>query len=72
MWLRGIVTGHCINPLYSKTVKELIPFVQTSDAIRWTRENVASLTKQSIIEQLGLDRTDYWEDATFVEDLGMY
>ena len=55
---------------YSR-LRELVPFAVTSDAISWTRDQVASLVRKLVIEQLGLREGQYREDAHFVKDLGM-
>lgn len=49
----------------------LVPFAATSDAIAWTRDQVASLVRNLVIKQLGLREGQYREDAHFVKDLGM-
>ncbi len=61
----------CIPARYSR-LRELIPFAATSDTIVWTRDQVASLVKKLVIEELGLKEDQYREDAHFVKDLGMY
>ena len=55
---------------YSR-IRDLVPFAVTSDAIAWTRGQVASLVKKLVTEQLGLREGQYREDAHFVKDLGM-
>ena len=60
----------CIPARFSK-VQALVPFAVTSDAIAWTRDQVASLVKRLVIAQLGLREEQYREDAHFVKDLGM-
>jgi acyl carrier protein len=55
---------------YSR-LRELVPFAVTSDVISWTRDQVASLVKKLVIEQLALREGQYREDAHFVRDLGM-
>jgi hypothetical protein len=52
-------------------LRKLVPFVATSDAIAWTRDQVAALVKKLVIENLDLREKDYREDAQFVRDLGM-
>lgn len=61
-------------PLYAGSLKDLVPFAQTSEDMIWSnrRNEVANIVKKLIIKQLGLDESDYFEDARFVEDLGMY
>jgi acyl carrier protein len=58
-------------PTRFSTIRTLVPFVVTSDAIAWTRDQVASLVKRTVVEQLGLREEHYREDAHFVKDLGM-
>jgi acyl carrier protein len=60
----------CIPARFSR-VRSLVPFAVTSDAIAWTRDQVASLVQKLVIEQLGLREGQYREDAHFVKDLGM-
>lgn len=55
---------------YSR-LRELVPFAVTSDAISWTRDQVATLVRKLVIEQLGLREGQYREDAHFIKDLGM-
>ncbi|MHB9006269.1 MAG: hypothetical protein ACYDC1_05010 [Limisphaerales bacterium] len=55
---------------YSR-LRELVPFAVTSDAISWTRDQVASLVRRLVIEQLGLREGQYREDANLVKDFGM-
>ena len=54
-----------------KKIRDLIPFVATSNSINWTRDLVAKVVKDTVIEQLGLDEKRYFESARFVEDLGL-
>jgi acyl carrier protein len=58
-------------PARFSRIRELVPFVGTSDVIAWTRDQVASLVKKLVIGQLGLPEGQYREDAHFVRDLGM-
>ncbi len=60
----------CI-PARCSRLRELVPFAVTSDAIAWTRDQVGSLVRKLVIEQLGLREGKYREDAHFVKDLGM-
>lgn len=60
----------CIPPRYSR-LRDLVPFAVTSDAIFWTRDQVATLIRKLVIEQLGLREGQYREDAHFVKDLGL-
>jgi len=62
--------GSRIPARYSR-LRKLVPFAVTSDAIGWTREQVTSLVRKLVIEQLGLREGQYREDAHFVKDLGM-
>lgn len=52
-------------------LRNLVPFAVTSNAIAWTRDQVASQVRKLVIEQLGLREKEYREDAHFVKDLGM-
>jgi acyl carrier protein len=58
-------------PARCSRLRELVPFAVTSDAISWTRDQVASLVRKLVIEQLGLREEQYREDAHFVKDFGM-
>ncbi len=58
-------------PARYSQVRKLVPFAVTSDAIAWTRDQVASLVAKLVIEQLGLREGQYREDAHFVKDLGL-
>jgi hypothetical protein len=58
-------------PARFSKIRALVPFAVTSDAIAWTRDQVASLVKKLVIEQLGLREGQYREGAHFVKDLGM-
>lgn len=55
---------------YSR-LRALVPFALTSDAISWSRDQVAALVRKLVIEQLRLPEGHYREDAHFVKDLGM-
>ncbi len=55
---------------YSR-LRKLVPFAVTSDMIFWTRDQVASLIRKSVIQVFGLREGQYREDAHFVKDLGM-
>ena len=64
--------GFCSRfPRRYARVRDLVPFAVTSEAIAWTRDQVAALVKRLVIEQLGLKPGEYWENAHFVKDLGM-
>lgn len=58
-------------PARFSKIRALVPFAVTSEAVAWTRDQVASLVKKLVIEQLGLREGQYQEDAHFVKDLGM-
>jgi acyl carrier protein len=58
-------------PARFSRIRELVPFAVTSDVIAWTRDQVASLVKKLVIEQLGLREGQYREDAHFIKDLGL-
>ena len=59
------------------TMRDLTQFVeQTNPSIgswnnSYTRQQVATVIKQITIEQLGIKESDYYEDARYIEDLGM-
>lgn len=55
-----------------KSIRDLIPHGITSDRMNaWTREEVATVVKRLVIEQLGLQESDYTEDSRFIEDFNM-
>ena len=58
-------------PARLQTVRDLVPLARTSDRITWTREQVATLVKQVVMEQLGVPESEYTEDSHFIEDFGM-
>ena len=58
-------------PARYSQLRELVPFAVTSNAISWTRDQVATLVRKLVIEQLHLREGEYREDAQFVKDLGM-
>lgn len=53
------------------TVRSLVPYAMTSEAIAWRRDQVAAKVRKLVIEQLGLKEGEYREDAHFIKDLGM-
>jgi acyl carrier protein len=53
-----------------RRVRDLVPFAETSSQVRWTRAVVARKVKTTVVEQLGLRESEYWEDAHFIRDLG--
>lgn len=52
-------------------LRDLVPFAVTSDAVVWTRDQVAELVRKLTIKNLGIRESRYREDAHFVKDLGM-
>lgn len=54
-----------------RQIRDLVPYAVTSDQFAWTREKVSLMVKVIVIEQLGLSESDYHEDASFAEDLGL-
>jgi acyl carrier protein len=58
-------------PSRYQRIRDLIPLVITSDDVVWTREQVSSLVKRIVVEQLGIPDAMYREDAHLVKDLGM-
>jgi acyl carrier protein len=73
----AFITIRLTRPLRSRIpsrflrIRELVPFAVTSEIIAWTRDQVASLVRKLVIEQLGLRDGQYREDAHFIKDLGM-
>ena len=58
-------------PAWCSKVRDLVPFAVTSNAVVWTRAQVAALVKEVVIEQLGVSEGQYREDADFISDFGM-
>lgn len=58
-------------PAKFSRLRALVPFAVTSDAIFWTRDQVATSVKEMVIEVLSLREGQYRENAHFVKDLGM-
>jgi acyl carrier protein len=58
-------------PADIEQVRDLVPYVASSDQIQWTPEKVAHVVKMLVIEQLGLSESDYHKDAHFVKDFNM-
>jgi acyl carrier protein len=58
-------------PYRFKSMRDLVPYAITSDHIQWTREQVSAVVKRLVMEQLGLDESQYTEDSRFVEDFRM-
>ncbi len=52
----------CI-PSCIKSVRDLIPYVITSEQIAWTREQVSVRMKQIVTKQLGISQSEYTEDS---------
>ncbi len=69
--IRSTRPSRCRIPARFSRIRKLVPFVVTSDAIAWTRDQVSSLVKKVVTDQLGLREGQYREDAHFVNDLGM-
>lgn len=53
------------------TVADLVPYAESSNAIQWTREDIARKVREIVIEQLGIKESEYREDAHFINDLGL-
>lgn len=53
-------------------LRQLVPYAATSNRVTWTRDQVASVVREIVIEQLGLPPAQYREDADFVRDLGLH
>lgn len=58
-------------PARLQTVRDLVPLARTSDSVTWTREQVSTLVKQLVMEQLGVPESTYAEDSHFIDDFGM-
>lgn len=58
-------------PARLQTVRDLVPLAMTSDSITWTREQVSTLVKRVVMEQLGIPESKYTEDSHFIDDFGM-
>lgn len=58
-------------PARIKILRDLVPFVETSGQITWTRARAAAIISGIVIDQLGLEAQEYREEARFVEDLGL-
>ena len=54
-----------------RTVRDLVPLAITSDSITWTREQVSTLVKEIVMEQLVVPESKYTEDSHFIDDFGM-
>lgn len=67
-----MVIGHRTElPCCIQTVRDLIPYVQSSREISWTRESVALEIRKIVIDVLCIKPEIYHEDADFVKDLGL-
>jgi acyl carrier protein len=65
-------------PFEQNTVEKLVRFMALYSGglgdprvSRWTRGQIAERVRQITIEQLGINQSQYDEDARFIEDLGM-
>lgn len=58
-------------PLHISTVRDLIPYVTTSEGMHWAREQVATRVQAIVVEILGLKAGEYAENADFVRELGL-
>ena len=74
----GIVAGLLTRPFrvyipaQFKSIRDLIPRGMAFDRVtEWTREEVAAVVKRLMMEQLGLDESEFTEDSRFVQDLHM-
>lgn len=62
----------CISiPADLETLADLVPYVESSEEIRWDRGGVARAVREIVTRQLGLAPSRYAENARFVEDLGV-
>lgn len=53
------------------SLSDLVPFVATSNQIDWSREDVARVVREVVVETLCLSEGRYREEADFVKDLGL-
>jgi hypothetical protein len=73
----GVACVRITRPLCSRIparfskLRTLVPFAVTSDAIVWTRDQVAALVRKLVLDQLGINEGQYREDAHFVRDFGI-
>jgi hypothetical protein len=58
-------------PSAQSRIRDLVPYAMTSEFILWHRDHVAALVRKLVIEQLGLKKEEYRENAEFVKDFGM-
>ncbi len=53
-------------------IRDVIPYAATSThTAGWTREEVSSVVRRIVIDQLRLDESEYTEDSRFLEDFKM-
>jgi hypothetical protein len=57
-------------PRRVQTLVDLVPFVNTSDEIKWSRDDIARAVRE-IVEEVLAPGDKYREDADFVKDLGL-
>jgi hypothetical protein len=62
--MRVVIPDNC------NTVESLIPFVATTNAALWTRDQVLARIMQITSTQLGIPFEKIREDSTFVDELG--
>lgn len=58
-------------PRWCKSIRDIVPYVITSDQIKWTRGQVSQVLKKTVIKQLDINESDYSEDFHFVYDFGL-
>ncbi len=55
-------------PLRFGRIRDLIPYIETSEHFQWTRDEIAVAVREITISQLGISPRQYKEDARFIED----
>ncbi|MDI9432800.1 MAG: hypothetical protein QM570_13880 [Planctomycetota bacterium] len=58
-------------PQNLRRIRDLVPYAGSSDRIEWTRQKVSTVVRVIVMQQLGLSKSDYREDADFAKDLGL-
>jgi hypothetical protein len=75
--LAGWVATRITRPFRSRIpsrfsqLRNLVPYAVTSEAMVWTRDQVACLVRKLVVDQLCLEEERYREDAHFIKDLGL-
>ena len=58
-------------PSEFNSIRDIIPYVITSEHIKWTREQVSERLKIIIMDVLPVSESDYTEDSDFVKDFNL-